>query len=210
MPISLLIADDHCVVRSGLSTLLEGTDITIVGEASSGKEAVEKTLECQPDVVVMDIRMMEGDGLSALESIEEQCPGIPVVMLSTFDNPTYIARSLAHGARDYVLKGSPREELIEAIQRAVRGDLPASNSITNSVREAMERRAKSDRDDIPLTKREMQVLRHVALGLSNREIGKSLHISVDTVKEHIQNIFKKLDISDRTQAAVWALKNDLV
>lgn len=210
MPISLLIADDHHVVRSGLSTLLEGADIAIIGEASSGNEAVDKTLELKPDVVLMDIRMMEGDGLSALERIREQCPGMPVVMLSTFDNPTYIARSLAHGARDYVLKGSPREELIEAIQRAVRGDAPAQGSVTNSVREAMEKRAKPDSAEIPLTKREMQVLRHVALGLSNREIGKSLHISVDTVKEHVQNIFKKLGISDRTQAAVWALKNSLV
>ncbi len=129
-------------------------------------------------------------------------------MLSTYDNPTYIARSLALGASDYVLKGSPRNKIIAAIERAVRGDMPADDSVIMPVRAAMERRQKSE-SGIPLTKRELQVLRHLGLGLSNKEIGQSLEISVETVKEHVQNILRKLDATDRTQVAVWAVKQGL-
>jgi len=210
MSISLIVADDHEVVRSGIVSLLEGTDISIVGEAANGDVAVELTTQHQPDAVLMDIRMLESDGLSALERIRTNAPDIPVVMLSTHDNPTYIARSLALGAKDYVLKGASRDVLLDAIRRAVSGESPPSDSVVAPVLEAMQKRQLPESDDIPLTKREMQVLRHVALGLSNREIGKSLTISIETVKEHVQNILRKLEVSDRTQAAVWAVKRGLV
>ena len=210
MTIKLLVADDHEVVRSGLASLFKGTEIEIVAQAVNGKEAVERTAEHQPDVVLVDIRMNESDGLYALEGIKKTAPAVPVIMLSTFDNPTYIARSLALGARDYVLKESPREEIVDAITRAANGESPRHNSVIFPVKEAMEKRQHPDDKDIPLTKREMQVLRHLALGLSNREIGKSLSISVETVKEHVQNILRKLQLSDRTQAAVWAVRRGLV
>lgn len=211
MTIRVLVADDHEVVRSGIASLLENSDITIVGEAENGNEAVEKTEEFNPDVVLMDIRMSESDGLSALERIREKNPEMRVVMLSTYDNPTYVARSVALGAQDYVLKGSSRSELIGAITRAASGDNPSEKSILHSVKSTMaKRRERSDSQNIPLTNRELQVLRHVALGLSNREIGRSLGISVETVKEHVQNILRKIEASDRTQAAVWAVKRDLV
>ena len=210
MAISLLVADDHQVVRSGLVSLLAGSGIEIVAQASNGNEAVEKTLESKPDAVLMDIRMIEGDGLSALEKLRKQAPQTPVVMLSTYDNPTYIARSLALGAHDYVLKGSPREKIVQAIERAVRGEEPPEDSIAVPVKQVMENRQNPEDKSIPLTKRELQVLRHLALGLSNREVGHSLSISVETVKEHVQNILRKLQVTDRTQAAVWAVKQGLV
>ena len=210
MTIRLLIADDHQVVRTGLATLLTESNIEIIGEATNGEQAVEKAAELSPDIVLMDIRMLEGDGLTAIQQLHKSTPSLPVVVLSTYDNPTYIARSLALGARDYVLKGSPRETLITAIQRAVAGEEPASDSIIHRVKDAMERRKMTDGEDAPLTNREMQVLRHLALGLSNRDIGLSLSISVETVKEHVQNILRKLQVSDRTQAAVWAVKKGFV
>ena len=168
-------------------------------------------MEHNPDVVLMDIRMPEADGLAALEKIRKTKPDVRIVMLSTYDNPTYVARSVALGANDYVLKDSGRDELIEAITRAAAGESPSEDSILHRIKDTMSRRRERlDRNEIPLTNRELQVLRHVALGLSNREIGRSLGISIETVKEHVQNILRKIDASDRTQAAVWAIKKGLV
>jgi DNA-binding NarL/FixJ family response regulator len=211
MSITVLVADDHEVVRTGLARLLEGSEITIIAEAENGEQAVEQTMKHNPDVVLMDIRMPETDGLMALEKIREIKPDVRIVMLSTYDNPTYVARSVALGAADYVLKDSGRDELIAAIQRAASGESPSEDSILHRVKDTMSRRRERlDRSEIPLTNRELQVLRHVALGLSNREIGRSLGISIETVKEHVQNILRKIDAADRTQAAVWAIKKGLV
>ncbi len=210
MTIKVVVADDHEVVRSGLANLLKDSDIEIVDEASDGDEAVEKTMQHHPDVVLMDIRMPNRDGLSALEVIRGKLPEARVVMLSTYDNPTYVARSVALGATDFVLKGSTRQELVDVIKRAASGDEPLDTSVLRRVKRVMRRRHERDDDGIPLTNRELQVLRHVALGLSNREIGQSLGISIETVKEHVQNILRKLDVNDRTQAAVWAVRRGVV
>jgi DNA-binding NarL/FixJ family response regulator len=210
MTIRVLVVDDHEVVRSGLAHLLRGSGMEIVDEAADGEEAVEKTLRHRPDVVLMDIRMPNLDGLSAVEKIREEYPEARVVMLSTYDNPTYVARSVALGAADFVLKGSSRQELVDAIMRAARGEEPSDSSILRRVKRVMKQRHERDEDGIPLTNRELQVLRHVALGLSNREIGQSLDISIETVKEHVQNILRKLDVNDRTQAAVWAVRRGVV
>ncbi len=211
MSIKILVADDHEVVRSGLASLLKDTDIKIVAEASDGNQAVEQTLKHNPDVVLMDIRMPEADGLTALEQIRGKSPTTRVVMLSTYDNPTYVARSVALGASDFVLKGSTRQEIINAIHRAAEGQGPSGdNSVLSRVKGTMSKRREQVDEQIPLTNRELQVLRHVALGLSNREIGHSLNISIETVKEHVQNILRKIDASDRTQAAVWAVRKGLV
>lgn len=209
MSIRVLIVDDHEVVRRGLIALLDGSGIDVVAGASNGKEAAELTQQHKPDVVLMDIRMPDSDGLSALQEIRREVPDCRVVMLSTYDNPTYVARSIALGACDYVLKGAPRAELIGAIQRAAAGQSPPADSIISRTKGAMSQQ-RVDVDDIPLTGRELQVLRHVALGLSNREIGTSLEISIETVKEHVQNILRKISVVDRTQAAVWAVKRGLV
>jgi len=210
MSIRVVICDDHEVIRTGLVSLLAGTDIEVVGEASTGKEAVRVVQKEKPDVVLMDIRMPDGDGLSALEKIRAKMPDCKVIMLSTYDNPTYIARSVALGAKDYILKGAPREDLIACIEAVAAGESPSRYGELRKVAGTMKVRQLVDDDDVPLTQRETQVLRHVALGLSNREIAKSLEISVETVKEHVQNILRKIAANDRTQAAVWAVRKGLV
>jgi DNA-binding NarL/FixJ family response regulator len=210
MSIRLLICDDHQVIRTGLAALLAGTEIEIVGEADSGKEALRLAQKLKPDVVLLDIRMPDGDGLSTLEKLRAKMPESKVVMLSTYDNPTYIARAVALGASDYVLKGSTRDAIVATIISTARGESPADTGELKKVAATMKVRELVDDDDVPLTQRETQVLRHVALGLSNREIGRSLEISVETVKEHVQNILRKIAVSDRTQAAVWAVRKGLV
>jgi len=210
MSVRLLIADDHEVIRAGLVTLLERSDIQIVGQATSGKEALKLTEQLKPDVVLLDIRMPDGDGLAALEKLRAKVPNSRVVMLSTYDNPTYIARAVALGASDFVLKGSTREALIETIMAAAAGESPSRAGEMRRIAGAMKVRQVVEDDEVPLTQRETQVLRHVALGLSNKEIGRSLEISVETVKEHVQNILRKIAVNDRTQAAVWAVRKGLV
>ncbi len=210
MSISVLVADDHEVVRKGLGCLFEDTDIKIVGEATTGEQALEQTRALKPQVVVLDIRMPGIDGIDTLEKIKNEMPDVKVVMMSTYDNPTYVARSVALGASDYVLKGSPREMLVTAITRAAAGEPAVPESMLYRVRGHMTRRREGNDQENPLTNRELQVLRHVSLGLSNREIGRSLTISIETVKEHVQNILRKIDVADRTQAAVWAVKRGLV
>ena len=210
MSIRLLVCDDHEVIRTGLASLLAGTEIEIVGEAASGKETLKQAQKLKPDVILLDIRMPDGDGLSTLEKLRSKMPNCCVVMLSTYDNPTYIARAVALGASDYVLKGSTREAMIATLTAAGKGESPSRSGELRRIAAAMKVRQAIDDDDVPLTQRETQVLRHVALGLSNKEIGRSLEISVETVKEHVQNILRKIAVSDRTQAAVWAVRKGLV
>ena len=210
MAIRLLIADDHEVVRQGLRKWLQGTDIEVVGEATTGKEAVSQAVKCKPDVLLMDVRMPDVDGLDGLEKLRKKMPNLPVVVISSFDNPTYVARSVALGASDFVLKGAPRSELIAAITRAARKEKAPEGGMFQAARRTLEEKVKAPSGDWPLTNREIQVLRHIALGLSNREIAKSLGISVETVKEHVQSILRKIQAVDRTQAAVWAVKRGLI
>ena len=210
MTVKLLIADDHEVIRKGLAILLAGSDMEIVAEAATGVEAVKMAEQHNPDVILLDIRMPDGDGLATLEKLRAKVPDTAVVMLSTYDNPTYVARSVALGASDYVLKGSSREDLITTLDAAAAGESPSRAGELRRVATAMKLRQVIDDDEVPLTQRETQVLRHVALGLSNKEIGRSLEISVETVKEHVQNILRKIAVSDRTQAAVWAVRRGLV
>ena len=206
MSINVVVADDHEVVRSGLESLLAGSEINVVGQATNGKEAVEEAFKHKPDVVLLDIRMPDGDGLAALDEIHRELPDTRVVMLSTYDNPTYIARSVALGASDYVLKGSSRQEIIGAIRGAASGQSPSKAGALAAVAGTMGKRKALGDAEVPLTNRETQVLRHVALGLSNKEIGRSLGISIETVKEHVQNILRKVGVTDRTQVAVWAVR----
>jgi DNA-binding NarL/FixJ family response regulator len=208
--VRVLVVDDHEVVRRGLASLFLGTAVEIVAVASTAAEALETVKQTEVDVVLLDVRLPDQDGLETLRKLKAERAEQVVVMLSSFDNPTYVARSVALGASDYVLKMAARADIIEAIERAGRGDPPADRSLLHRIRSDMSQRRDARSDNTPLTNREFQVLRHVALGLSNREIGAALGISVETVKEHVQNILRKLNVGDRTQAAVWAVRRELV
>lgn len=208
--IRLLIADDHEVVRCGLKSLVAGTEIQVVGEVSTGEDAVKFTLEQTPDVVLLDIRMSNGDGLTALGRIKLDKPEMPVLMLSTFDNPTYIARSVALGASGFLLKGCSREELLAAIRMASNGESAWTRDELRRVTGALATPRLAADVEVPLTQRESEVLRQLAYGLTNKEIAQALHISYETVKEHVQHILRKIGVSDRTQAAVWAVRKELV
>ena len=210
MPIRIVIADDHPVICAGLANIFQGTDCEVVAQAHSGQEAVELTRQHQPNVAVLDIRMPDKSGLAVVEELKDEALDTRFVMFSGLENPTYIARSLAIGAVDFLPKTSTREAIVDSVQRAARGEGPRSDSPILGVRASMSRKRDTSEDDVPLTNRELQVLRHIALGLSNREIGQSLNISIETVKEHVQNILRKLDTPDRTAAAVWAVKKGLV
>jgi DNA-binding NarL/FixJ family response regulator len=210
MAIKLLVADDHEVVRSGLKSLLSGTDIKIVGEASTGEQALRLALKLEPDVVLMDIRMPEGDGLNALGRIKLDRPNMPIMMFSTYDNPTYVARAVALGASGFLLKGVSREKLIESIRAAAAGESAWTRDELRRVTGALATPRLAADVEVPLTQRESEVLRQLAFGLTNKEIALALHISYETVKEHVQHILRKIGVSDRTQAAVWAVRKGLV
>jgi DNA-binding NarL/FixJ family response regulator len=210
MTIRLLIADDHEVVRTGLKSLVAGTDIKVVAEAATGEEAVRLALKHNPDVALLDIRMPEGDGLNALGRIKLDRPEMPILMLSTYDNPTYVARAVALGASGYLLKGSNREELLKSIRAAAAGESAWTREELRRVTGALATPRLASDVEVPLTQRESEVLRQLALGLTNKEIAQALHISYETVKEHVQHILRKVGVSDRTQAAVWAVRKGLV
>jgi DNA-binding NarL/FixJ family response regulator len=209
MPIKIVIADDHEVVRAGLKSMLAGTDIKIVAEASSGEQAIKLALKHHPDVVLLDIRMPDGDGLNALGRIKLERPEMPVMILSTYDNPTYVARAVALGANGYFLKGAPKAKLIEGIRTAASGQNTWTREELRRVTGALATPRLTADVEVPLTQRESEVLRQLALGLTNKEIAHTLHISYETVKEHVQHILRKIGVSDRTQAAVWAVRKGL-
>jgi len=208
--INLLIADDHEVVRSGLRTLLAGTEVHVMAEVGTGEDAVKYAMENSPTVVLLDIRMPNGDGLTALGRIKLEKPDMPILMLSTFDNPTYIARSVALGANGFLLKGCTREELLTAIRTAAKGESAWTRDELRRVTGALATPRLAADVEVPLTQRESEVLRQLAYGLTNKEIANALHISYETVKEHVQHILRKIGVSDRTQAAVWAVRKELV
>lgn len=210
MSIRILVADDHGIVRAGLARLLADADMEIVAEAESGRQAIELAKEHQPDVILLDIRMPDMNGLEALEQIREALPNVKVVILSTYDNPTYIARAIASGASDYVLKGASQDDILAAVRGAVGGEGPSHAGELRKVAGLMQCNVPAGSNDVLLSARELQVLRHVALGLSNKEIAHSLTICINTVKEHVQQIVRKAAVADRTEAAVWAIKTGLV
>ena len=208
--IRTVIADDHEVVRTGIKSLLHGTEIEIVASAASGEEAIRAVVEHAPDVALIDVRLPKGDGLQCLGRIKLDHPDTAVVMLSTYDNPTYIARSVALGAAGYILKGASGKTLVEAIRTAARGESVWTRDELRRVTGALATPRLIADVEVPLTQRESEVLKQLSQGLTNKEIALQLHISYETVKEHVQHILRKIGVTDRTQAAVWAVRKDVV
>ena len=200
--IRLLIADDHPVVRTGLQGMLAGQpDFEIVGEATTGLEAVTMTAELHPDVVLMDLRMAELDGVAATAQIRKQQPETPVLVLTTYDSNADILRAIEAGATGYLLKDTPRDQLFSAIRAVAQG----KSALAPAVASRLLRRMHAPAEEA-LSAREIEVLALVARGASNKEIGRSLHISEGTVKSHLIHIFSKLGVADRTAAVTVALE----
>lgn len=211
--IRMVIADDHEVIRHGLASVFQASGIDVVGEAADGDEALRFCRRLKPDVLLLDVRMDPSrgpaDGLDAIKRVRAACPGIRIVMFSAFDNPTYVAQAISAGAHDYVLKSASRQEIIAAVAGAAAGTAPPRQGDFRRTAGAMSDKTLPKGVDVPLTPRETQVLRLVAMGLSNQEIADALEISIETVKEHVQNLLRKLALGDRTQAAVWAIRHGI-
>ena len=210
MSISVLIVDDHEVVRLGLQTQLAEADIEVVGQAQDAKSAVALATQTQPQIVLLDVRMPDTDGLDLLEELRTIAPHSRVIILSAYDNPTYVARAVTLGASDYVLKGSGKAELLASIRAVASGDRSRQSALVRRIEAVLQSTNEAPVSGAALTTRESQVLRHLALGLSNKDIGRSLSISIETVKEHVQNVLRKMGVIDRTQAAVEAVRQGVV
>lgn len=212
--VTVLIADDHGAVREGLRVLLEREGLQVVGEAATGRQAIDLTRDLQPDVVLLDIRMPGGDGLQALAAIKAARPETSVIMLTTYANPAYLARAVAAGAAGYLCKEVDPERIPRAVRAAAAGEeLLNRDLLRAALAKAMSEAPVGPEPDSlpvePLTEREVEVLRLIVAGLDNDAIADVLCVSVFTVKTHVRHILGKLGVSDRTQAAVWAVRHGL-
>ena len=208
--ISVLIADDHPVVRQGLRTFLElQEDMEIVGEAAGGEEAVALVQELLPDVVLMDLVMPGVDGVEATRRIRDVSPATKVIALTSFTDDKTVFASIKAGAAGYLLKDVRPQALSDAIRTVHRGEALLHPTIAAKLMQEFAQRDKRSAKD-PLTEREHDVLRHIARGMSNKEIAAALVLSEKTIKTHVSNILQKLHLADRTQAALYAVKEGLV
>jgi DNA-binding NarL/FixJ family response regulator len=205
MTITVCIVDDHPVVREGLRAVLAGEpDLRVVGEAGTGEEAITLVARLRPDVVLMDLRLPGADGVAATAEIVGSGPS-RVLVLTTYDADSDIVRALAAGATGYLLKDSPREELVRGVRRAAAGETVLAAPVAARLVTRVRGRAAPD-----LTAREIEVLQCVARGLSNPDIGRTLFISEATVKSHLTRIFEKLDVDDRTAAVTVAIARGIL
>nr|WP_281390588.1 response regulator transcription factor [Sphaerisporangium rubeum] len=201
-----MIVDDHPVVREGLRGMLEADPgISVAGEAGSGDEAVTRARELRPDVVLMDLRMPGGDGVSAIPRVLSERPGCRVIVLTTFETDQDIVRAVEAGAAGYLLKDTSRADLVSAVFAATRGETVLSPSVATKLVGRMRAPAADS-----LSRRETEVLSLVARGLTNADIGRELFISEATVKTHLLRVFGKLGVSDRTAAVTTALRRGLL
>lgn len=206
--IKILIVDDHEMVRMGLATYLNTIkDIEVVGEASNGRMGIDLAETLQPDVILMDLVMDEMDGIMATKEIKNRFPNIRVIVLTSFIEPEKVFPVLEAGAFSYLLKTSRAEEIARAIRDAVKGNPTIEAKVTSMV---INRFHREPLKHASLTQRELEVLSLIGKGLSNKEIGERLFIGVKTVKTHVSNILNKIEVEDRTQAAIYANKHDLV
>jgi two-component system, NarL family, response regulator LiaR len=212
-PIRILIADDHAIVRKGLKALLATEkDMTVAGEAENGAEAVEKAAALCPDVILMDIVMPEMDGIEATRRITAARPETRVLVLTSFAADDKVFPAVKAGALGYLLKDSTPDQLLEAIRQVYRGEPSLEPSIARKVLQELSHPgtagAGTPTTD-PLTERELEVLRLIAQGMSNKEIASSIFVAEWTVRSHVSNILGKLHVASRTQAALYALRSGL-
>lgn len=213
-PIRVLLADDHVVVRAGTRQLIERhPDISVIGEAGNGREAIALTADLEPDVVVMDVRMPGMTGIEATKHIKETHPEIAVLVLTAHDDDEYVFALLQAGANGYLLKTAEADELVKAIRTVVSGQLALTPTVAGKVvsqftsgKGLPDVLLNIEHDYGGLTEREMDILRLVGKGLTNKEIGRTLYISDRTVQAHLSNIFSKLNVSSRTEAVMHAVR----
>lgn len=208
--IRVLITDDHTLVREGLRLILEtAANIEVVGEAENGRQALQLAAELIPDVILMDLRMPEMDGLTAIKHLREDFPHIAVIILTTFNEDEMMLRGLQAGARGYLLKDMSRDSLVDTIEAAVRGDTLLKPEILQRVLAANSALPSADQAaaDCPLTDRELEVLRAAAQGERNKEIALHLNISERTVKAHLSSIYNKLGVDSRATAVAIAAQS---
>ena len=204
--IRVMVVDDHPVVRDGLQGVLDGeADMLVVGEAGHGAEALARVAEAAPDVVLMDLRMPTMGGVEAITALRTQAPGVRVLVLTTFDTDRDVLPAIEAGATGYLLKDTPREELLRAVRAAHRGEAVLSPAVAGRL---MGQVRAPERD--ALSKREMEVLRLVAAGSNNREAAKALFISEATVKTHLLHIYAKLEVPDRASAVSAAHRRGIL
>ncbi len=208
--IRALVADDHGVVREGLRSLLSGAGIEVVATAETGREAVELARALRPDVVLLDIRMPQMDGLQALAAIKSSLPTTSVIMLTTYTNPQYLERAVAFGAAGYLSKEVDPERIPQAVRAVVEGETVIERDVLlGALRVPIAGGEEEQMLDPGLTEQELRVLKLIAQGMNNEAIAQTLTVSRNTVKTHVRHIFEKLGVSDRTQAAIWALRRGL-
>lgn len=198
------------VVRRGLERMFEGSNVEIVGEAATGEQAVSLVSLISAQIVLLDVRMAGGDGLNCLSRIKLEMPNLAILLFSTYSNPTYIARAVALGAAGYILKGVSKESLIDSITRVADGETVWTREELRRVSGALATPRLNSDIEVPLTQRESEILKQLTFGQTNKEIASTLEISYETVKEHVQHILRKVGVSDRTQAAVWAVRKGIV
>ena len=212
--IKILIVDDHTVVRDGLSVMLgRQPDLAVVGEADNGLTAVERARELRPDVILMDLRMPELDGVEAMRRIREEDPEARFIVLTTFDSDEYIFDAIDAGAKGYLLKDASRDELFRAVRTVHRGESLIEPGVAAKVLDRLAQLSRRGSRPDPaqiLSEREAEVLQHMASGAANKEIAESLSISESTVKTHVTNIFQKLDVNHRTEAVTQALQRGII
>ncbi len=212
IPITVLLVDDHEVVRSGVSAFLASQpDFEVIGEAKTGTEAVSLAIKHVPDVVLMDLVMAKMDGVEATRQVKNVSPRTKIVVLTSYHQDEYIFPALQAGAISYILKDVKMDELAEALRRAAQGEATLHPRVASRVIQELHGANREDLNPYTeLTDREMEVLKLIAQGQCNSEIAESLVISVNTVKGHVSNILSKLHLADRTQAAVYAWQQGIV
>ena len=209
----ILVADDHAIFRDGLRRLLEGSDdVSIVGEASNGNECIKMLAKLKPDILLLDLRMPEKDGLGVLEEINFDSMATRVIVLTAAEDDRDVVRAMRLGARGVVLKQSASDLLLKSIRKVADGEIWLDNRMTAEVIDAFKKSSEAGqrREKPLLSDREKEIVQLVAQGFRNREIGEKLFISEQTVKNHLHNIFDKLGVSDRLELALYAIHHRLI